>query len=184
MTAMSPGASHAASPGAASEDASAPSAALPGTGGERATSLALDPRDQRLVDGAARWMSMLGRFQVLLGGLLLLFAVGAGLALWVTDAMEGGDTSATTPPLVTLGQVEPIAVAAVFAVVLLFGAVLVRGGTLLIDAAEVFERHLAQKDRSESLLLDGMRRLGTYFLLESVLVAAVLAGLIAMGARP
>lgn len=127
---------------------------------------------------------MLGRFQVLLGGLLLLFAVGAGLAFWLTDAMEGGDTSATTPPLVTLGEVEPLVVAVVFGIVMLVGGVLVRGGALLIDAAEDFERHLAQKDRNDALLLDGMRRLGTYFLLESLLVAATLAGLIALGARP
>jgi hypothetical protein len=146
--------------------------------------LTLDPGDERLVDGAARWMGMLGRFQVLFGGLSLLFAVGAGLSLWLTDAMEDGDASATTPPLVTLGDVSPLAVAGIGVLILVVGGVLVRGGTLLIDAAEDFERHLAHKDGGELLLIDGMRRLGTYFVLESVLVALVLAGLVALGVRP
>jgi len=152
--------------------------------------LALDPRDARLVDGAARWMGMLGRFQVLFGGLTLFLVVGAGLALWLTDAADGSDASATTPPLVTLGEVDPLAVAAVAAVIAMMAALMVRGGTLLIDAAEDFERYLAQVSNpsqasavdGDSLLLDGLRRLGTYFVLESLLVAVVLAGVVFGGA--
>ena len=126
--------------------------------------LALDPRDARLVDGAARWMGMLGRFQVLFGGLTLFLVVGAGLALWLTDAADGSDASATTPPLVTLGEVDPLAVAAVAAVIVALALLVVRGGTLLIDAAEDFERYLvqlsnpasAQPSEGDSLLLDGL----------------------------
>jgi hypothetical protein len=152
--------------------------------------LALDPRDARLVDGAARWMGMLGRFQVLFGGLTLFLIVGAGLALWLTDAADGSDASATTPPLVTLGEVDPLAVAAVAAAIAGLAALLVRGGTLLIDAAEDFERYLAQlssaqastpRPDGDALLLDGLRRLGTYFVLESLLVAVVLAAVVFAG---
>lgn len=146
--------------------------------------VALDPRDERLVDGAARWMGMLGRFQVLFGGLSLLLVVGAGLSLWLTDAMEDGDASATTPPIVTLGDITPTGALGVAALIVLVGGVLVRGGTLLIDAAEDFERHLQNKTSREPLLVDGMRRLGTYFLLESLLVALVLTGLVLLGVRP
>jgi hypothetical protein len=147
--------------------------------------VALDPRDERLVDGAARWMGMLGRFQVLFGGLVLLLVLGAGLALWLTDAIEdGGDASATTPPLVTLGEVEPTTLLGIAALVVLLGGVLLRGGTLLIDAAEDFERHLANKAGREPLLVDGMRRLGSYFILESLIVGLVLGGLIYLGVRP
>ncbi len=157
---------------------SQPSASREGT----SPALALDPRDARLVDGAARWMGMLGRFQVLFGGLTLFLIVGAGLALWLTDAADGSDASATTPPLVTLGEVDPLAVAAVAAVIVVMAALVVRGGTLLIDAAEDFERYLhplsGGKSTDESLLLDGLRRLGTYFVLESLLVGVVLAAVV------
>lgn len=146
--------------------------------------MALDPRDQRLVDGAARWMGMLGRFQVLFGGVVLLLVVGAGLAYWLTDRLEDGDGSATTPPLVALGSVTTTTVAIIAGAIVLVGAVLVRGGTLLIDAAEDFERHLHQPAEGERLLYDGLRRLGTYFLLESLLVGAVLLALMALGVRP
>lgn len=147
--------------------------------------LALDPRDARLVDGAARWMGMLGRFQVLFGGLTLFLIVGAGLALWLTDAADASDASATTPPLVTLGEVDPLAVAAGAAVIALLAALVVRGGTLLIDAAEDFERYLHQVSAAttdgDALLLDGLRRLGTYFVLESLLVAVVLGAVVLGG---
>lgn len=157
------------------------------TSGDAASqALALDPRDARLVDGAARWMGMLGRFQVLFGGLTLFLVVGAGLALWLTDAADGSDASATTPPLVTLGEVDPLAVAAVAAVIAALAALVVRGGTLLIDAAEDFERYLHQISQArvsgasdgDAILLDGLRRLGTYFVLESFLVAVVLAAVV------
>lgn len=147
--------------------------------------LALDPRDARLLDGAARWMGMMGRFQVLLGGLALFLIVGAGLALWLTDAADASDASATTPPLVTLGEVDPVAVAAGAAVIALLSALVVRGGALLIDAAEDFERYLHQVSAATSdadaLLLDGLRRLGTYFVIESLLVAVVLGAVVLGG---
>jgi hypothetical protein len=148
-----------------------------------AARLTLDPRDQRLVDGAARWMGMLGRFQVLLGGLVLLLEVGAALAYWLVDRLDDAShASETSPPLVTLGSVSSDTVALVAASVLLFGGITVRGGTLLIDAAEDFERYLQQKD-ADRLLHDGLARLGSYFLLESLLVGAALAGLLFAGAR-
>jgi hypothetical protein len=148
-----------------------------------AARLSLDPRDQRLVDGAARWMGMLGRFQVLLGGLVLLLEIGAALAVWLVDRLDdASDMSETSPPLVTLGSVSSDTVAIVAVVVLLFGGITVRGGTLLIDAAEDFERYLQQKD-ADRLLHDGLSRLGSYFFLESLLVAAALAALLVAGAR-
>lgn len=146
--------------------------------------LALDVRDQRLVDGASRWMGMLGRFQVLFGGVVLLLVVGAALAYWLTDRLEEASGTETSPPLVSLGAVSTSTIALVTAAVVLFGAILVRGGTLLIDAAEDFERHLHQKDDADRLLHDGMRRLGTYFLLESILVGGVVAAILSLLVRP
>lgn len=146
--------------------------------------ISLDLRDQRLVDGAARWMGMLGRFQVLLGGLVLLLEIGAALAYWLVEQLDEAAATATTPPVVSLGTVSSETVAVVAVAVLLVGGVTVRCGTLLIDAAEDFERSLLQKDAADRLLHDGLSRLGTYFVLESLLVGAALAGLLVLGARP
>jgi hypothetical protein len=150
------------------------------------TKLALDPRDERLVDGASRWMGMLGRFQVLFGGLVLLLEVGAALGYWLVDRLDeaAAASSETTPPLVALGTISTETAAMIAIGILIFGGLMVRGGTLLIDAAEDFERHLHQKDDADRLLHDGLVRLGTYFVLESLLVGAVLAGLMLLGARP
>lgn len=157
---------------------------MDGMASQPAARIALDPRDQRLVDGASRWMGMLGRFQVLFGGLVLLLEIGAAIAYWLIDRLdEAAATSETTPPVVSLGTVSNETVAILAVAILVFGGVMVRGGTLLIDAAEDFERHLHQKDDADRLLYDGLKRLGTYFVLESLLVAGALAGLMFLGAR-
>lgn len=156
-------------------EAGAPRAPAPADAGHR---LALVPADARLVDGAARWMGMFGRFQVLAGGLGIALVVLAAFSHWLSGALEDASESATSPPVVTLGDVSSTSVLIAAVSVLLFGALLVRAGTLLIDAAEDLERALHVQGETDADLFDlGLRRLGSYFALESLIVAAVAAGL-------
>lgn len=148
------------------------------TGIDAGHRLALIPADARLVDGAARWMGMFGRFQVLAGGLAIALVVLAGFSHWLSGLLEDASESATSPPVVTLGDVSSTSVLVAAVAVLGFGAILVRGGTLLIDAAEDLERALHVKGETDAELFDlGLRRLGSYFVLESLLVAALAGGL-------
>ena len=139
----------------------------------------LDPRDERLVDGASRWMGLLGRFQVLSGGLVLLMVLGAALVLWLTDAMDTGDPgAASSPPLMTLGEVAPRTLGLVAAGLTVGGALFAWSGLLLVDASEDLEHHIRVKAGADLRILeDGLRRLGTYFAVESLFVAAALAAL-------
>lgn len=140
--------------------------------------LALTPTDARLVDGAARWMGMFGRFQVLAGGLAIALVVLGAFSHWLSGVLEDASASATTPPVVTLGDVSSSTVLAVAIVILVVGAIVARAGTLLIDAAEDLERALHVKGTTDAALFDlGLRRLGAYYALETLLVAAVAAGL-------
>lgn len=140
--------------------------------------LALAPADARVVDGAARWMGMFGRFQVLAGGLCIVLVLLAAFSHWLSGMLEDASESSTSPPVVTLGDVSSTAVLGVALGVLVLGGLLVRGGTLLIDSAEDLERALHVRGETDADLFDsGLRRLGAYLALESILVAAVAAGL-------
>jgi hypothetical protein len=140
--------------------------------------LPMSPHDARLVDGAARWMGMFGRFQVLAGGLLIALVVLGAFSHWISGVLEDASASATTPPVVTLGEVSSTAVLAAAIGVLVFGAILARAGTLLIDAAEDLERALHVKGTTDVELFDlGLQRLSAYWALESLIIVAIIAGL-------
>ncbi len=140
------------------------------------------PREVRIVEAMARWMAMLGRFQVLAGGFLMLVVVGAALVLGVSEAIDEGAPAATdtTPPVVTLGEVSPEVVTGIAVGVLLLGWIVLRQGVLLTDAAEDLESvaHGAPTREGGSALGEGVRRLTWYFAIETVLVAALLALLV------
>lgn len=138
-----------------------------------------DPREERVIDGLARWMGVLGRFQVLAGGVLLLSILGVAIAYATTGApAPDAAASDTTPPLVRLGEVPLEAIAAIAIGVLVVGAILMRGGVLLTDAAEDLERVIHTDDLDQHHIENALRRLRAYFRMELLLVAAVLASVI------
>jgi hypothetical protein len=103
--------------------------------------IALAPEEARAIDRAARWMGMLGRFQVLAGGVLALIVIVGG-AIWaINQASPVDQASSTTPPLVRLGEVSSEAAGIVGAFVLAFALLFLRGGVMLTDAAEDLEQH-------------------------------------------
>ncbi|MBZ0121542.1 MAG: hypothetical protein IT378_26500 [Sandaracinaceae bacterium] len=137
--------------------------------------LVLDSREERVVSGLARWMGLLGRFQVVAATFvfLLLLAVGAlvssaELLEPVTRAQAGEE------PLVTIGEISREGVAITVAVAVAFCLVFFRGGVLLIGAGEDLEAVMAREvDRSS--LQSALSRLRRYFILECALLLAIAA---------
>ncbi len=139
-----------------------------------------DPREVRVVSDLARWMGLLGRFQIVAATFIFLLLLAAAALVTTAEVLEPAAGAATDEqPLVSIGEVSRGTIAAVVAVVVGFSLVFLRGGMLLISAAEDLET-VAAKDERESHLLDAaVRRLRSYFVLETLLMAAVAAGVYA-----
>jgi hypothetical protein len=137
-----------------------------------------DPREERVIDSMARWMGMLGRFQVLAGGFMLLLVIGGFLAYGTTEALEQAEPAATetTPPLISLGDIDPVAAWVTAGVFALVGALVLRGGILLTDSAEDFERMIHRsEDLAQHHLEGALRQLRAYFVVETLLAVGLLA---------
>lgn len=144
--------------------------------GRTLSEVSLSEADARAIDRAARWMGMLGRFQVLAGGGLAL-VVGVGGIVWaLNQAAPTEATSATTPPLVRLGEVSTQSAAIAGGILLAFGLLALRGGVLLTDASEDLERH-GQTRAVEA----GLRHLAGYFVTEILAVSFVIGLVVASG---
>lgn len=141
------------------------------------------PREVHIVEGMARWAGLLGRFQVLAGGFLILLVLGAAAVFGLAGVVDEGapETSDTTPPVVTLGEVSQDQVTYVALAALFLGALVLRGGIFLTDAAEDFERAVHGTSDVEEHLGSGARRLSGYFLIDTLLAALVLAVIILAG---
>lgn len=139
----------------------------------------LTPEQERAIDGAARWMGLLGRFQVLAGGLISLLVVVGALAWALGQAPTTEVESSTTPPLVRLGEVSTEALALSGGIILAFGLLLLRGGVLLTDAAEDLEHHATGR-----FVEAGLGHLAGYFVTEIALVAVAIALVLGFGALP
>jgi hypothetical protein len=136
--------------------------------GRGLSEVALSPDQERAIDRAARWMGMLGRFQVLAGGVLSLIVAIGGIVWAVNDASPVEVESSTTPPLIRLGEVSTQSAAMAGAIVLAFGLLLLRGGVMLTDAAEDMERHTTGRS-----IEPGLRHLAGYYTTELLLIAIV-----------
>lgn len=142
-----------------------------------------DPREERVIDSMARWMGVLGRFQVLAGGLLMLVVIGVAIAYGTTEAFS--DPAAadaaddTAPPLVTLGEVTIEVVAGLGAVALALGILVLGGGVLMIDAAEDFERLVHTGEQDQQHLEHALRRLRAYYRIEALLAVLLLGAALA-----
>ena len=147
----------------------------------RLAQLPFDPRDQRTIDGTARWMGTLGRFQVLAGALGLLVAIGA-IVTWTFGAVMAPEAeSDTTPPLVRLGEVSTTQLVLAVAAVVFLALLVLRGGVLLTDAAEDLEHHIHATDEEAPYLEDAFVALAKAFFIDATLVAILGGGLVWLG---
>lgn len=146
---------------------------------ERYTAFAridFDPRQERLIASMARWAGLLGRFQVLAGSLVFLLVVGVAVAYGTTEAIDDPTASETTPPIVILGDITPQTLMSLGIVSLIIGAILVRGGILLNDAADELDR-VAHTDEADLQHLEtALASLRSYFRMEAVITACFLFG--------
>lgn len=141
----------------------------------------LDAREEAVIDSMSRWMGVLGRFQILAGGALVLTVVGIAIAYGTTEALSPAARVAEdpTPPLITLGEVTLEALLALGATVSAFGALLLWGGVALIDAAEDFERVVHGGAEGRRHLEDALRRVRGYYRLEALVTLLLLGALLA-----
>lgn len=149
---------------------------------ERAlTRIPFDPAEERVIDSMARWMGVLGRFQVLAGGLLMLTVLGVAIAYGATEAFSEapGAAADTAPPLVTLGEVTLEALAKLGAATLALGVLVLWGGVLMIDAAEDLEHVVHTERTDERYLENALRRMRSFYRIEALLTLLVLAAALA-----
>lgn len=144
------------------------------------------PAEERVIDSLARWMGVLGRFQVLAGGLLVLTVLGVAVAYGMSEAfVESADPSHvdTAPPLVTLGEVSADTLIHVGLALSALGALILWGGVLLIDSSEDLEHVVHTPERDPQYLDDALRRLRRFYRIEVFLTLLVL-GLVLTWAIP
>lgn len=147
----------------------------------RLARLPFDPRDERAVDGTARWMGTLGRFQVLFGALILLLCVGVVVAWTFATVTAPEIESETTPPLVRLGEVSSAQMGFALGCVVFVGLLVLRGGVLLTDAAEDLEHHVHSSDEDAPYLEDALTALARAFFIDATLVAIALLAFVWLG---
>lgn len=143
-------------------------------------SVLFDPREARVLRGLARWMSLLGRFQIV--GAVFLFVVLLVVTGVVTTAevIEPAMNAPGDAPLISIGEVKKGVLAAVVGGVVAFLLVFLRGGMLLISGAEDLEALSDEHTLDTTSLEEAVRRLRNYFILESLLMLALAAGVYAL----
>lgn len=126
-----------------------------------------------MVSDLARWMGLLGRFQVVAATFVFVLLLAAAALVTAVEVLEPG--SAEGLP-VSIGEVSRTTMATIVAVVLGFTIVVLRGGMLLIASAEDLEGANGEDARVVEMLDGALRRLRAYFVLEGVLMAAIVVG--------
>lgn len=137
-----------------------------------------DPREERVLGGLARWMGLLGRFQIV-GAVFLFVVLLAVTGLVTTVEVIEPMTQGGEEPLVSVGEVSRTAVALVVAAVVGFSLLFLRGGMLLLNAAEELETVVGTDELDQHHLEDALSKLRTYFVLESILMIALAVGVYA-----
>ncbi len=133
-----------------------------------------DPREERVIAGLARWMGRLGRFQIVAAAFVFVVLLGVTGVATTIEMMEPAAASGEQP-LVSVGEVSREAVAAVVAAVVVLSLVFLRGGMLLLGAAEDLETVTASDELDQHHMESALRKLRSYFVLESLLMASVVA---------
>jgi len=133
-----------------------------------------------VIDSVSRWMGLLGRFQVLGGGLLVLAVLGIAVTYLTVEALpEPGEV---VTPLVALGEMTMRTVWAIAAGLAVVGALVLRGGVLLTDAAEDLERIVHTDDLDQQHLEMALSRLRSFYRVELLLTGLAAAGAVAWAA--
>lgn len=129
-----------------------------------------DPREERVIAGLAKWMGLLGRFQIVAAVFVFVVLLAVTGLVTTVELIEPASGSGEEP-LVELGEVSREAIGAVVAVVVILSLVFLRGGMLLLSAAEDLETVVGKDAREGQPALEGaLRRLRSYFVLESFLM--------------
>ncbi|MGF1470040.1 MAG: hypothetical protein ACFCGT_28300 [Sandaracinaceae bacterium] len=141
---------------------------------ESAPRVPFDPREERVIAGLARWMGLLGRFQILAAVAILLGLLTVLGLVTTADVFEPQSAPASdTPPLVSIGEVEPEATALAILGIGVLGLLFFRGGLHLIAGAEDLEAAIGPDDLSQHYLEEALRKLRGYFMLELVVVSGL-----------
>lgn len=123
--------------------------------------------------GLARWMGLLGRFQIVASVfvfVVLLAVTGVITTVeFIEPVVQDGEA-----PLVSIGEVSRQGVAAVVAGVVVLTLIFLRGGMLLLGAAEELET-IVGEELDAHQLEGALRKLRAYFMLESLIMLAVAA---------
>lgn len=137
--------------------------------------LVLDVREERLVADLSRWMGLLGRFQIVGATFLFILLLAVAALVTTAEVLEPAAGPSPEQPLVSIGDVSRTTIGIVVAAVVGFSLIFLRGGMLLISAAEDLDTALARDKSDEHALESALGRLRSYFVLESVLMIAIAA---------
>ena len=132
-----------------------------------------DPREQRVVTGLAKWMGLLGRFQIVASVFTFVVLLAVTGIVTTIEVIDPATASGAEEPLVSVGEVSRGAVAAVVGVVVVFTLIFLRGGMLLLSASDELETVLTTDELDQHHLEGALRRLRSYFVLESVVMVAI-----------
>ena len=138
-----------------------------------------DPREGRVLHGLARWMGLLGRFQVVAAVFLFVVLLGVTGLVTTAEVIEPAARAGAEEPLVSIGEVSKTGIAITVALVVGFSLLFLRGGMLLIGGAEDLESAIASEELGQHHLEEALGRLRGYFVLESVLMVGVAASVYA-----
>ena len=100
-----------------------------------------DRRESRVVHGLARWMSLLGGFQVVGAVFLFVLLLGVTGIMTTIEVIEPAVQGEVDPPLISIGEVSRGVLGAVVAGVVAFSLLFLRGGMLLISG-EIGRAHV------------------------------------------
>jgi hypothetical protein len=138
-----------------------------------ASRIPFDPREQRTVSDLVRWMNLLGRFQIIAATFTFIVFLAAVALVTTADVLEPVTRGAGDQPLFALGDVSRTAIAVFVAIVVGFSLLFMRGGMLLISSAEDLELMITTGEKEQHHLDGALRRLRSYFVLESILMAGI-----------
>jgi hypothetical protein len=137
--------------------------------------IAFDKREERVVSDLARWLGLLGRFQILGATFIFIMLLAVAALVSAAELLEPAAGAASEQPLVSIGEVSRTAIGLTVVAVVAFTLVFFRGGMLLVSAAEDLET-VTTKDERDGHFLDGaIRKLRAYFVLESMLMVIAAA---------
>lgn len=118
-------------------------------------------------------MGLLGRFQIVGASFLFVLLLGVAALVTTAEVLEPAAGPGPEAPLVSIGEVSRTTIGIGVAAIIAFSLVFLRGGMLLVSAAEDLDAAVAKDERDEHGLELALRRMRSYFILESVLMIAI-----------